>query len=231
VLEERGYRVLEADRGEAALRLLKDASPDLMILDAMLPEVHGFDIARRVKGTDRQIPIIMISAVYRGWRFAEDMKQSYGVEAYIEKPFRMQAVIDAVGAALAKNKQPARTETISAEAEQRLTAGIAAYQKGDIQSAIEFLREGAKIDPLAYRLHFHLGLLYGKEGLLYDAIAALEAAIHINGKHFAALKNLAVLYQKAGLRNKAIEMWERALSAAPDDATRQSIKEHLLSLL
>ena len=59
----------------------------------------------------------------------------------------------------------------------------------------------------------------------------LETALHINGRHFPALKNLAVLYQKAGFRNKAIETWERALGVAPDDPTRQSIKEHLLGLL
>jgi len=40
-----------------------------------------------------------------------------------------------------------------------------------------------------------------------------------------------VLYQKVGFRNKAIEAWERALRVAPDDPTRQSIKEHLVGLL
>ena len=48
---------------------------------------------------------------------------------------------------------------------------------------------------------------------------------------FPAVKNLAILYQKAGFRNKAVEMWERALSLAPDEPTRHSIKEHLLNLL
>jgi hypothetical protein len=45
------------------------------------------------------------------------------------------------------------------------------------------------------------------------------------------VKNLAVLYQKAGFRNKAAEMWQRALNLAPDEPTRQSIKQHLLQLL
>jgi tetratricopeptide (TPR) repeat protein len=100
-----------------------------------------------------------------------------------------------------------------------------------MDTAIGHLQRGTQIDPLAYRLHFHLGLLYGKRGQLYDAIQELETALDINGRHFPALKNLAVLYQKAGFRNKAIETWERALAVAPDDATRQSIKEHLLGLL
>jgi DNA-binding response OmpR family regulator len=233
MLEERGYGVVEAARGHTALALLKESPPDLMILDAMLPEVHGFDIAKRMKGTERygHIPIVMVSAVYRGWRFAEDLKASYGVDAYLEKPFKMADLIRAIENALSQRAPASNAEHISAEAERKLALGIEAYQKGDVDSAIEFLREGTRIDPLAFRLHFHLGLLLGKQGRVYDAIQELTTALDINGRHFPALKNLAVLYQKAGFRNKAIETWERALRVAPDDPTRQSIKEHLVGLL
>ncbi|APR74958.1 Phosphate regulon transcriptional regulatory protein PhoB (SphR) [Minicystis rosea] len=233
VLEERQYNVLEAARGHTALGLLKEHPPDLCILDAMLPEVHGFDIAKRMKGTERygHIPIIMISAVYRGWRFAEDLKASYGVDAYLEKPFKMADLVRAVETALSQKGPSSSAEQISAEAEKKLAAGIEAYQKGDLAGAIEHLKEGTRIDPLAFRLHFHLGLLYGKQGRIYDAIQELQTALDINGRHFPALKNLAVLYQKVGFRNKAIETWERALRVAPDDPTRQSIKEHLVGLL
>jgi CheY-like chemotaxis protein len=233
VLEDRAYRVVEAERGLAALSLVKEHPPDLIILDAMLPEVHGFDIAKRLKGTERygHIPIVMISAVYRGWRFAEDLKASYGVDAYIEKPFRVSDVIKAVENALEQRSSRVDDERISAEAEKMLNAGIQAYKQGDIEKAIKYLREGTHIDPLAYRLHYHLGLLYGKQARVYDAIQELQTALDINGRHFPALKNLAVLYQKAGFRNKAIEIWERALAVAPDDPTRQSIKEHLVGLL
>jgi DNA-binding response OmpR family regulator len=235
LLGTRGYRVLEADRGLLALKMVKEHAPDLIVLDAMLPEVHGFDIARRIKGSKRygHIPIIMVSAVYRGWRYAEDLKQSCGVDHYIEKPFRIADVLRAVEACLAE-EQPGdsqRAREISAEAEKALTAGVAAYKAGRIDEAIEYLKRGIGIDPLAYRLHFHLGLLFGKKGEVYEAISELETAVEINSGHFPAIKNLAILYQKAGFRNKAAEMWERALGLAPDESTRQSIKQHLLSLL
>src|SRR5262249_32921207 len=161
----------------------------------------------------------------------EDLKQSYGVDAYLEKPFRMADLVRAVETALERRPERGDVERISTDAERMLALGIEAYQKGDISRAVEHLREGTRIDPLAYRLHFHLGLLYGKQGQVYDAIQELETALDINGRHFPALKNLAVLYQKVGFRNKAIETWERALRAAPDDGTRQSIKEHLVGLL
>ncbi|MBK7396711.1 MAG: response regulator [Myxococcales bacterium] len=238
VLTDRGYKVLEADRGSTALRLVKEQVPDLIILDAMLPELHGFEICRRIKGSQKygQIPIIMVSAVYRGWRYAEDLRTNYGVDAYIEKPFRITEVMKAVEQAILAKKgdnsaAQLSKEEISAEAEKSLQAGIAAYQAGDLDTAVNHLRRGSQIDPLAYRVHYHLGLLYGKKNLLFEAIQALETAVEINGRHFPALKNLAVLYQKAGFKLKAIEMWERALGQAPDDTTRHGIKEHLLTLL
>ena len=239
LLESRGYRVLDADRGLAALRMVKEHVPDVIILDAVLPEVHGFEIARRIKGSKRygHIPIVLVSAVYRGWRYAEDLKASCGVEHYIEKPFRIGDVLGAVESCIdvagvrPSAAMESTTEQLSAEAEAALRAGVAAYNEGRVDEAVQFLRQGVEIDPLAYRLHFHLGLLYGKLGDVYEAINALERAIGINSRHFPAVKNLAVLYQKAGFKNKAAEMWERSLTLAPDEGTRQSIKEHLINLL
>jgi DNA-binding response OmpR family regulator len=233
LLSHRGYRVLEAERGHQALRMVKEYAPDLIVLDAMLPEVHGFEIARRIRGSQRygQIPIIMISAVYRGWRYAEDLKQTCGVDYFIEKPFKIAEVIAAVEACLSPTQDGQPRPDVSGEAEEALNAGVAAYKAGRLDEAIAHLARGVGIDPLAYRLHFHLGLLYGKKGQVYDAISELETAVKINSQHFAALKNLAILYQKAGFRNKAVETWERALTLAADEPTRLSIKEHLLNLL
>jgi DNA-binding response OmpR family regulator len=237
---QKGRRVVEADRGLLALRLVKDHVPDLIVLDAMLPELHGFDIARRIKGSAKygRIPVVMMSAVYRGWRIAEDLKQNYGIEAFLEKPFRITEVLDIVQRLLDQNEgvtSPTEdrhdVEHLSAEAEGALKEGIAAYKAGQIDPAIEHLKRGIDIDPLAYRLHFHLALLYGKKGQVYEGIQELERAIDLNPRHFPALKNLAVLYEKAGFKNKAVEMWERCAAAAPDDPTRASVREHLRRLI
>lgn len=233
IFGERGFQVIEAGAGLEALKLIKERKPDVIVLDAMLPELHGFEIARRVRGSELygNIPMVMVSAVYRGWRFAEDLRQGYGVDAYLEKPFEVPDLVAAVETALSRGQARPDVERISAEAEKKLRAGIAAYRAGDLDKAMVELRAGVQLDPLAYRLHFHLGLLYGKAGRIYDAIGELELAVQVNGRQFQALKNLAVLYQKAGFRNKAVESWERALRAAPDEETRQTVREHLLGLL
>jgi DNA-binding response OmpR family regulator len=238
VLEDRGYRVVSADRGLEALRIVKEHEPDIIILDAMLPEVHGFDICKRIKGSAKygHIPVIMISAVYRGWRFAADLKNSYGVDHFIEKPFRINDLIQIVdrvarnGASGPASDASSRSK-LSDDAEHALEEGIARYKTGDLDGAIDHLRRGVSIDPLSHKLHYHLALLFGKKGLVYEAVQELETAVDLEPSHFQSLKNLAVLYQKAGFKLKAVEMWERALGHAPDEPTRKGIKEHLVSLL
>jgi DNA-binding response OmpR family regulator len=236
LLADRGHGVLEASRGLVALRLVKEETPDLILLDAMLPEVHGFDIARRIKGSAMygSIPILMMSAVHRGWRIAEDLKASYGIEDYIEKPFRLPDLLAKVDQLLERRagaEPPHDPEAMSQAAARHLDEGIAAYKAGDVDLAVALLKEGIAIDPLAYRLRYHLALIHGKRGQFYDGISELERAVDLNPRHFPALKNLAVLYEKAGFKNKAVEMWERCVTASPDDETRQSIKAHLLRLL
>ncbi len=236
LLVDKGHQVIEADRGFLALRLMKEQPPDLIVLDAMLPEVHGFDIAKRIKGSEKYgtTPVLMMSAVYRGWRIAEDLKANYGIEDYIEKPFRIAELLAKVARLLDRDPKGAQSsdpERSNQDVATHLAEGIAAYKAGDIDGAVTLLKKGISIDPLAYRLRYHLALIYGKQGLIYDGIMELERAIDLNPKHFSALRNLAVLYEKAGFRNKGSEMWERCIQATPDPQTRASIKAHLIDLL
>ncbi len=235
VLTEKGYAVVTASRGIEALQKVQTENPDMIILDAMLPEVHGFDICKKIKGSSRygHIPVIMISAIYRGWRYAQDLKESYGVDAFIEKPFKISELIKTVDqfsrTTMAEAHPP--QEELSNEAGRVLAEGIKAYREGRLDEAIDLLKKGIGIDPLAFKLHYHLALLLGKKGLNYQAIRELENALELVPDDFSALKNLAVLYQKAGFKFKAIETWERALGFCPDENVREDIKRHLMSLL
>jgi CheY-like chemotaxis protein len=233
-LREDGYYVRVAESGRQALRLIKDRAPDLLIVSALLPEVHGFEIAQRLRGSERygNLPIVMIGAMHRGWRWADDQRESCGVEHYLEHPLSVEAIQSAAtracGVAVPSSKPSA---DMSARAERALEDGMLAYRNGDVRRAIAHLEEGVNIDPLAYRLHFHLGLLFAQQGQTYDAIRALERAVEINSRHFGGVKNLAIMYGQAGFRNRAVELWQRGLTLAPDDETRNAIVEHLAGLL
>ncbi len=235
VLTDKGYQVVSASRGLEAIQKVQNEKPDMIILDAMLPEVHGFDICKKIKGSSKygHIPVIMISAIYRGWRYAQDLKDSYGVDDFIEKPFKVNELIKKVQFfSKARDKEAKmRGEELSKEAERTLAAGISAYKAGNIDDAIDLLRKGISIDPLAFKLHYHLALLLGKKGLNYQAIRALENALELAPDYYPALKNLAVLYQKAGFKFKAIETWERTLGFCDDEEKREGIKRHLMNLL
>jgi len=235
LLVEKGYKVVTAGRGLEAIQKVQTENPDMIILDAMLPEVHGFDICKKIKGSKKygHIPVIMISAIYRGWRYAQDLKDSYGVDDFIEKPFKLQEFIEKVEKHLLAHEddQIENSEDLSGQAEKILADSVNAYHAGDIDNAISLLKSGIEIDPLAFKLHYNLALLLGRKSLNYQAIRELENALELAPQYFPALKNLALLYQKAGFKFKAIETWERAMHYCPDEETRDSIKRHLMSLL
>lgn len=232
LLTQQGYVVLESESGQGALDSVRESAPDFIVLDTALPDLHGFELCRRIKASRRfgHIVLIVLSEQHRGWRIAEDLRAAYGVHELLEKP----ADPDALLAALARDvDQPAGgPEPVGAgPGEAHLHAGLAAYSRGDVATAIDHLRQGITADPHAFRLHYHLGLLYGKQDNVFEAIQTLEAAARLSPRDFSTLKNLALLYERGGFRLKATEMWQRALGNAPDETTRGSIREHLLSLL
>ncbi len=115
-LEKAGYQVISAYDGETALRLLKAEKPQLLILDLMLPDRDGWDIARLVRSDSliAATPIIMLTAR------VEDNDKIVGLEIgaddYITKPFNPREVVARVRALLRRtyyqqdSQQPQRLE-------------------------------------------------------------------------------------------------------------------------
>lgn len=229
-----GYKVETAGKGLEALKKVKSFNPDALILDAMLPEVHGFEICRKVRSSKRfaHVPVLMISAVYRGWRYAQDVKEVYGATDFIEKPFRLPEVLARLNEALDGAPE---AEQAPAEARQKASAaykrGIGMLKVGKIEGAIKAFEEGLGADPFAAALHFSLGRALQVKADIYGSIASYERAIELDPAMFLALRSLAGLYENKGFRHKAIEMWERALPIAPDEETKQLARTNLLLLL
>ncbi len=98
-LTQAGYQVQEARNGVEAINQVGILRPDLIILDVMMPEVNGFDVAAALKNnpTTVNIPIIILSIV-------EDRQKGYrlGVERYITKPFLMENLLQEVNHLLAQ---------------------------------------------------------------------------------------------------------------------------------
>lgn len=231
-LEKSGYEVWEAADGGQALSQLQKQLPNLIVLDAMLPGVHGFDICYRVKNAEatRHIPVIMISAVYRGWRYATDVKRLYGADAFLEKPLRLDELKHLLQSSLDNSTDAASAEELSLKASAALRQAAASYKKGDLMGSAHHMEEAVAAAPFAAQLHHRLGLLYDKLGETYRAIAELERAVELDST-YAYVLALARVYEKTGFTNKAYESWERCLRVCKDEKEIETIKQHMQRLL
>jgi DNA-binding response OmpR family regulator len=229
-----GGDVTASARGVEALQLIKTVKPDLVVLDAMLPEVHGFEICRKIKESKRfgATPVLMISAIYRGWRIAEDIKATYKADAFLEKPFRISELRRVAEELLATGKSAAGAgDDLGAEVLARYAAGVEAYQAKDYRTALDELRAAEAAEPFSAKIQFMLGRTLEQDQKVFQAVYHYERAVELDPTLFAATKNLALLYQARGFRNKAVEMWERSLAAAPNPQVREQIKQYLVSVL
>ncbi len=101
-LEDPAYRLLEASDGESALHLINTDSPDVVILDWMMPKKNGIDVALAMQENSRlkHIPIIMLTA--KGQPCDQDRGREAGACAYFVKPFSPLQLLDTVQRLLVK---------------------------------------------------------------------------------------------------------------------------------
>jgi two-component system phosphate regulon response regulator PhoB len=97
-LEAEGYEVDTAARGDDADTRLKEATPDLVVLDWMLPGLSGIELCRRLRARPetRQLPIIMLTA--RGEESEKVRGLATGADDYIVKPFSVPELLARVRA-------------------------------------------------------------------------------------------------------------------------------------
>lgn len=92
-LEKAGYEILVAYDGEEALRVAREVSPGLIVLDVMLPKLNGFQVCRLLKFDERyrQIPIVMLTA--RAQERDRLLGKETGADAYLSKPFEIPELL------------------------------------------------------------------------------------------------------------------------------------------
>lgn len=105
-LRGEGYQTLQADCGAEALRLVASESPELVILDLMLPDVSGTEVCRRLKQSPdtRHIPVLILSA--RGDEIDRVVGFELGADDYVVKPFSVRELALRVKAILKRSVTP-----------------------------------------------------------------------------------------------------------------------------
>jgi len=93
LLERNGYEVYIARNGDAALKLIEQHRPDLVLLDVMMPVKSGFEVCQRMRERAdwRDIKIIMLTAKGRDVEISKGL--SIGADSYITKPFSTQELV------------------------------------------------------------------------------------------------------------------------------------------
>jgi len=124
---EAGYTVRLAENGRQALALIREEAPGLVILDVMMPEMNGFDVAAVLKNdpTTMDIPIIILSIVQdkeRGFRL--------GVDRYLTKPIDTVSLFREVGALLDQGKSKKKVMVVDEDASTIRTLSDVLHTRG-----------------------------------------------------------------------------------------------------
>ena len=106
-LARAGHHVVRASDAETAQRIVREALPDLVLLDWMLPGASGIEFARRLRAEERtrEIPIIMLTA--RGEEQDKVTGLEIGADDYVTKPFSPRELVARVTAILNRTKRAA----------------------------------------------------------------------------------------------------------------------------
>ena len=97
-----GHEVTVARDGEIGLKLAREESPDLMILDVMLPKMTGLEVCKVLRGEGSQLPIIMLTA--RGQEIDKVLGLKLGADDYVTKPFSFMELMARVEAVLRRTQ-------------------------------------------------------------------------------------------------------------------------------
>jgi TonB family protein len=118
LLEGAGFDVSTCGDGLSALDQFKSAVPDLVLLSAMLPKMHGFEVCssiRKLPGGDKT-PVVIITDVYKGKRYRVDAINKYGATEYIERPIEDENLLSILTGLVKKNGGAGEAEPVPSSA-------------------------------------------------------------------------------------------------------------------
>ncbi|HEP2199038.1 TPA: response regulator transcription factor [Streptococcus pyogenes] len=166
-LTKEGYDIVTAFDGREAVTIFEEEKPDLIILDLMLPELDGLEVAKEIRKTSH-VPIIMLSA--KDSEFDKIIGLEIGADDYVTKPFSNRELLARVKAHLR------RTETIeTAVAEENASSGTQELTIGNLQilpDAFVAKKHGQEVElthrefELLHHLANHMGQVMTREHLL-----------------------------------------------------------------
>lgn len=97
IFEPYGFQVIRAADGQSAYEKFKEEKPDIVVLEAILPKIHGFDLTKRIsEETHGRVPVIIVTGLYRGPQYRMEALSTFGAADYLEKPVDKEKLLRAV---------------------------------------------------------------------------------------------------------------------------------------
>lgn len=155
-----GYEIHTADNGIDALKKVKSVSPDLMILDLMLPDISGEEVCRLVR-KDSDLPILMLTA-----KSSEDDRINgivMGADDYVTKPFSPREVVVRVQAILRRVKKTEKVERLEFNDKQL----VIDLDKKEVTLFGQYIN----LTPIEYKLLTNMAM---NPGRVYSRLDLLE---------------------------------------------------------
>ncbi len=227
-LSKSGYQAQGAEDGRVAIELIREGLPDLILLDAMLPGVHGFNLCRRLKNAEvsKHVPVIMISAVYKGKEHSEKARLNYGANAYLEKPLRLAQLKKIIENCMSFRESGPSFAELSEKVNNAVQDAFAAHQLGDLQIAADLLLEAIRLAPFFANMHIKLAEIYQDLGENYRTISQLELATELQ-QNDSLFFQLALAYARVGFNQKALTVLEKALGLSQSPEAENRIRSHI----
>ena len=97
MLENHGFQVEYVRDGKKGLEIIKGTKPDLVLMDLLMPGIHGFDLCNMIKKNEEigHIPVVAVSAVYKQAVAGAEIKAA-GIDAFVEKPINFARLLEKV---------------------------------------------------------------------------------------------------------------------------------------
>jgi len=97
LLKSHKFHVIKATDGQSGYDKFGSEKPDLVVLEAMLPKMHGFDLTKRISQESQgRVPVVVVTGLYKGPQYRQEALGSLGAAEFFEKPLDLEAFVGAI---------------------------------------------------------------------------------------------------------------------------------------
>lgn len=169
ILNGEGFEVHSCETGGNAIEGIGETLPDLILLDVMLPEKSGYEIAKELRKNGSRIPVLMLTA--RGQEMDKVIGLNSGADDYVTKPFGVNELLARINALLRRTQEWGRP-SVEADSEED---SVMIFGDAEIDRNTYEARIAGQVHPLTPRemelicfIHQHRGVVLTRDRLLEE---------------------------------------------------------------